>query len=389
MNKRTFALKAFALAALCLLATTARAQTETWAPAEPRRVVPERLAVYTCDGQTRVAAYWVFSTGGFRVIQTPLVSRSGQTVTLDARVENWTGAVTLSLVPFEKTFELGALEPGDYTLDFRSWGAPLKQAQFTVPREAPVGREIDRPCFFVSQHYRDFLSREPDAGGLAFWSNELHACGADAQCREVRKINVSAAFFLSIEFQQTGYFVYRVYKAALGRAPSYAEFGPDAARVGHHVVVGSNDPWALRLSYNKDAFAQEFAGRQEFLARYEGLTHAQYVDKLFETAGLAPSQQERDALVAGLTACGSSAPGCLTRAAVLRKVAEHPSLDRKLFNEAFVTMQYFGYLRRDPDDGGFRFWLSKLEQFGGNFVEAEMVKAFISSDEYLRRFGQP
>ena len=57
-------------------------------------------------------------------------------------------------------------------------------------------------------------------------------------------------------------------------------------------------------------------------------------------------------------------------------------------------MEYFGYLRRNPDDApdadfrGWKFWLSKLNQFGGNFVQAEMVKAFITSDEYRHRFGQ-
>ena len=62
-------------------------------------------------------------------------------------------------------------------------------------------------------------------------------------------------------------------------------------------------------------------------------------------------------------------------------------------------MQYFGYLRRNPDDPdfqnnpdpqflGYQFWLSKLDQFNGNYVEAEMVKAFITSIEYRQRFGQ-
>ncbi|HXI24449.1 MAG TPA: hypothetical protein VNG71_11350, partial [Pyrinomonadaceae bacterium] len=67
------------------------------------------------------------------------------------------------------------------------------------------------------------------------------------------------------------------------------------------------------------------------------------------------------------------------------------------FNRAFVLMQYFGYLRRNPDDApeanrdfsGFNFWLNKLNQFGGNFVQAEMVKAFLSSTEYRQRFGPP
>ena len=56
-------------------------------------------------------------------------------------------------------------------------------------------------------------------------------------------------------------------------------------------------------------------------------------------------------------------------------------------------MQYFGYLRRNPKDSpdadysGYEFWLNKLNFFGGNFVGAEMVKAFITSSEYRQRFG--
>jgi hypothetical protein len=50
-------------------------------------------------------------------------------------------------------------------------------------------------------------------------------------------------------------------------------------------------------------------------------------------------------------------------------------------------MEYFGYLRRDPDEAGYRFRLAKLNQLGGDYVRAEMVKAFISSDEYRARFA--
>src|SRR5215208_3333128 len=78
---------------------------------------------------------------------------------------------------------------------------------------------IDDTDFFVQQHYVDFLSRFPDQGGFAHWQNDIITCGADAQCREVKRINVSAAFFLSIEFQETGFFVYKTHKAAFGNLP--------------------------------------------------------------------------------------------------------------------------------------------------------------------------
>ena len=108
-------------------------------------------------------------------------------------------------------------------------------------------------------------------------------------------------------------------------------------------------------------------------------------------SGSVLSQAERDQLVAQLAGSADQTQG---RAAVLRSVAEDEDLRRNEKNRAFVLMQYFGYLRRNPDDPqdvdfrGWKFWLDKLNQFDGNFVEAEMVKAFITSDEYRQRFGQ-
>ena len=363
------------------------AQTETWVPANPMFVVPNQLSVANCDGRATATASWLFNDGGYRVTQPPVVSRSGQTISLDARVEAWTGVRTLAIVPFQKNFDIGTLEPGTYTLDFKSWGSILKQIQFTIFETQPTVTSIDERCFFVSQHYRDFLSRDPDGHGFAFWTEDIAKCGMDAECIEVKRINVSAAFFLSIEFRETAYYVYRIYRTAFGRPPTFAEFVPDAAEIGRNVVVGSNDPWALRLNGNKDLYTQRFFNRPEFQSSHNGLNSAQYVDKLFDTQGITPTQAERAELIDGLDNC-SFTIGCPTRWSVLRKIVEHPSFDRKVFNEAFVTMEYFGYLRRDPDPLGFQFWLTKLNQFNGNFVDAEMVKAFITSGEYCDRFGK-
>jgi len=370
---------------LALCCVPAAAQTEAWVPANPAVVVPNQLSVFTCKDDSGVNARWVFPDGGYRVTQAPVISRSGQTISLDARVEEWTGVRTLAIVPLEKNFDLGPLAPGTYTLEFKSWGTVLKTLEFTV-KETPVATQrIDDGCFFVAQHYRDFLSRELDGAGFAFWTNDLASCGTDADCLAVKRVNVSAAFFLSIEFKETAYYVYRTYKAAFGRAPTFAEFVPDAAQLGNNVVVGSNEPWALRLSGNKDLYTLQFFTRLEFQARYNGLTNAEYVDKLFATEGITPTQTERNELIDSLDNC-SFTIGCPTRATVLRKIVENPAFDRKVFNEAFVMMEYFGYLRRDPDPEGFQFWLTKLNQFNGDFIKAEMVKAFIVSSEYRNRF---
>ena len=117
------------------------------------------------------------------------------------------------------------------------------------------------------------------------------------------------------------------------------------------------------------------------------MTAAQFVDTLNANAGSPLSPAERNQLVSDLSA------NAKTRAQVVRAVAEDPDLNNAEFNRAFVLMQFFGYLRRNPNDPqdtdytGYDFWLTKLNQFNGNFVNAEMVKAFITSAEYRQRFG--
>ncbi|HEV3470498.1 MAG TPA: PQQ-dependent sugar dehydrogenase [Pyrinomonadaceae bacterium] len=246
---------------------------------------------------------------------------------------------------------------------------------------------VDNARFFVRQHYLDFLGREPDAAGLDFWSSGIEACGADAACRDGRRVDTSAAFFLSIEFQETGYLAYRFYRASLGRFPRFREFIRDSQEIGRGVRVGIGD-WEGLLESNKRDFAERWVTRPEFKARFDALTDAQYVDALFRAVGVTPTPAERRALLDGL------ATGAETRATVLRKIAEREEFARAEFRPAFVLMQYFGYLRRSPDDppdtdfGGFDFWLKKLNDNGGDYRRAEMVRAFIVSIEYRRRFGQ-
>lgn len=415
---------------------------------------------------------------------------------------------------------------------------------------APLTNPIDDVNFFVRQQYLDFLNREPDAAGLAFWTDQITSCGVDATCREVRRINVSAAFFLSIEFQNTGLEAYLTQRVAFGNltlGPQvpvlYGTFERDTQALQKDFVFGQPGADA-QLEANKVAFFNEFVTRPEFVDKYPStLTNDQYVDNLMASAGISPSNfvvnltnaQENpptnptttggarrpasfgtatfnmniaqtqmtftatinnldftgsqtadinDNLVAAHIHAGPSvAPGVNgpvvwgffgapfndttppdvvntpfgsgvggtisgkwdppegngttfaaqlanlkagrayinfhttqfgggeirgnfpemdafrtslvnglnasteTRATVLRKVAEYPFLNQREFNNAFVFMEYVGYLRRDADTSGFNFWLRKLNEFGGNFVNAEMVKAFLSSSEYRQRFG--
>src|ERR1051326_7677723 len=257
---------------------------------------------------------------------------------------------------------------------------------------------IDDAQTFVAQNYRDFLNREPDASGLAFWSSQINSCGSDLSCAEAKRTIVSAAFYLSAEFQQSGYLVYRFYKAAYGNisgAPvpvRFSEFLPDDQAIGQGVVVNQSG-WENVLENNKQAFAADFVQRQRFAAAYStSMAPGVFVDTLFANAGVTPTSNDRTAAINEFGSA-STTSDLSARARALRRVAENSALIQNESNRAFVLTEYFGYLRRNPNDApdtnfdGYNFWLNKLNQFNGDFMGAEMVRAFIDSSEYRRRFG--
>ena len=229
---------------------------------------------------------------------------------------------------------------------------------------------FDGAQFFVRQQYHDFLNREPDAGGLNYWADQITGC-RDAACVKAQRINVSAAFFAEGEFQKTGYFIYRLYKAALGRKPTYAEFMYDRSSL---IDVANVDAAT-------QAFADQWVTRAEFLQAYPvDMMPELFVVKLMDTAGLVPYTTERQQLASALRR------GEMTRAQVLRAVVNFAELEKREYNAAFVLMQYFGYLRRDPDEGGYQFWLDVLTNGVPNNYKA-MVCAFLTSAELQDRFA--
>lgn len=234
----------------------------------------------------------------------------------------------------------------------------------------------DDAQFFVRQHYHDFLGRTPDQGGLDYWTGQINQCSnqTDPQQREAcfraQRIGVSAAFFIELEFQETGFFVYRLYRGALGRRPTYQEFIADRNR-----VVGGN-----RLEASKQSLAYEFAQRAEFTQMYALDFNVDFVNKLFDTAGLTPFTAERQQELAAMNEGR-------TRAQVVRDVIEIAAFKDREYKPAFVLMQYFGYLRRNIDQAGYDFWLDVLIRLPEPDNYRGMVCAFITSAEYQDRFG--
>jgi Tol biopolymer transport system component len=227
---------------------------------------------------------------------------------------------------------------------------------------------IDNARFFVTQHYADFLNRAPEPAGLAGWIEVINQCGNNLTCLHQRRIDVSSGFFRSAEFQSRGYFVYRFYPVSFGRPPTYAEFIPDMSGVSGFVTDE-------QLEAAKLAFINDFTARPAFVNKYGGLNNTAYVDTLLSTAGV--NLPNRQALIDALNA------GTKTRAQVLRDIIESGEVYLRYYNQAFVVMSYFGYLRRDPDILYLN-WIDLLNSTGNFDI---MINGFVNSLEYRSRFG--
>lgn len=240
---------------------------------------------------------------------------------------------------------------------------------------APEGTShnaIDDARFFVRMQYLDFLGREPDPDGLNYWTGAIQRCGKDTRCAEEQRVTVSAAFFAEKEFQETGFFVHRLYRATLGRAPSYAEFKTDRAKL----LSGAN------LEAGKEVFLADWVKGPLFLRLYSSqLTSEQFVDALLRTVRETSSTDlgdRRQSFVDEVERSGS-------RARLVRQIADDETLVFAEHNRAFVSMQYFGYLNRDPDPQGYAFWVDALGQPTRD-ADREMVRTFVTSKEYRSRF---
>src|SRR5260370_24127212 len=148
------------------------------------------------------------------------------------------------------------------------------------------------------------------------------------------------------------------------------QFVPDLARVS-----GFLD--ANQLEAAKVAFIADFMARPAWVARYGSLTNQQYVDTWRSTANVTVSASTRQGWIDGLNSSS------LTRAQVLRQIAESPEVYNKYYNLAFAIMEYFGYLRRDPD-AAYLTWIQVLNQTNDS---RGMITGFVNSNEYRHRFG--
>jgi hypothetical protein len=249
---------------------------------------------------------------------------------------------------------------------------------------------LEDPNFFVRQQYVDFLGRAPDQDGFNAWEGLLESCPDNGYGRDFKpcdRVQISSGFYRSPEFSGRGYFVYRLYDAALGRLPHYSEFMDDLARLG---VLQSTS----NLDAAKVELAHELMQRPEFEHAFgdvEDAAHAEdFVTRLERSAGVSVASHAQ--LVA------DRRNGARTAEDTLRAFVETPEVDGRFHNRGFVAMQYFGYLRREPEADGFNTWVNVMTNgapaSGGNSAIEPgdfrpMIFGFVHSQEYRNRFGQP
>jgi Calx-beta domain/Domain of unknown function (DUF4214) len=371
-------------------------------------------ATARADGGTPPAATTVqFSRSSFEVAEgvgsiTVTVTRTGVltgTVTVDYNVgADDDGADTASQQK-DFTFASGTLTfaPGDTSKSFQvlitenSFVQPEREAKILLsnvtggaalgnPSRASleiddddVAGEMENPIddhhHFVRQHYHDFLNREPDQGGLDYWVGQLEDCGTDAPCLDSRRRDVSAAFYMSQEFQNTGFLVFKLEKASFARRPDYQNFMRNVQEISRNAIARGVDP-------SRQMFVADWANRAEFHAEYDRLSNDDYVDELYRNAGVQSDPVTRNRQVDDLN------NNRRRRGDVLNDVIQNHQFDDNQFNPAFVLMQYFGYLRRNPDEAGYQFWVGKLEETKNQPNNYQsMVNGFVKATEYRHRFG--
>ena len=299
-----------------------------------------------CDYATSVGTLsWAAGEAGTKTFNIPIIN--------DAIVEG------------TETFNVTLSNPVGVSLGATSTATVTILDDDTNP-SAP--NPIDGVDFFITQQYIDFLGRMPDQVGFTNWHNTLAPCPnggfGEFDNPDCDRIHVAAGFFQSDEFLNRGYWAFRLYMVSYNQRPTYAQFIPDMAQVG-----GPKSPAEEEAS--KVAFSNAFVQTPRFLAAYPGLSGQALANALLQTAGL-PS--------------GSFNASGLTNGQILRGIAETSAAFNKFLTEGTVSIQYFAFLRRDPDATGYMNNVNTLNADPNNL--RHMIFIFIYSTEYRGRFGK-
>jgi Domain of unknown function (DUF4214) len=223
-----------------------------------------------------------------------------------------------------------------------------------------AGSTLDDPQRFVRQQFRDFMGRQPSPEEVKPYVERIQHCKASSACDPAQ---ISLELFRSTGFFDDGSFIYRLYELAFGRAPRYEEFMADFSEIRR----GENG--RLKL-------AQSFVNRSEFSNRYSTLSDREYADQLIKNVQIRIPDEERETQLSAQR----------TRGEILFELAQKQEISQAFTNRAFITLHFFAYLHRDPDEQGYAAWSQTLEK-SRNFEQ--VTSGFLNSAEYRERFTSP
>ena len=237
---------------------------------------------------------------------------------------------------------------------------------------------IDDSRFFLTQYYSDLLGRQPDQETLEKWSAQIAQCGSRIDCLRTRRLDVASALLTQNELPTTGLFLNTLYNVALGRRPRLSEYEADRKEINGNGGV---------LEEARLAFAKAFVQRMEFEKKYpKTLKATEFVDQLLSSAFQSANvdlKNERASLVERFDGTNAG------KAAILAGIVSQSSIVDAHYNQTFVLLEYFGYLRHDPDENRFNFWVNALKSKPLRDADSarSQVCAFLTSSEYQNRFG--
>jgi hypothetical protein len=324
------------------------ATSDTFSLNSPCSQANTGIASERCDYETSVGTLrWAAGEGGTKNFIVPIIN--------DAYPEG----------PSNESFSVTLSSPIGVTIT-----SPSSATATIIDNDATLSNSnpIDDVDFFINQQYLDILGRLPDQQGFQNWHNTLAPCPnggyGEPPTSNCDRLHVAAGFFQSDEYLNRGYFAFRFYMVSFAQRPTYAQFMPDMADVG-----GPKSPAEEEAS--KVAFADAFVQRPAFLAKYPGLSGQPLADALLQTAGLP---------------AGSYNAGSQTNGQILRGISESSAAFNKFLTEGTVSIQYFAFLRRDPDTVGYQNNVNTLNANPNNL--RHMIFIFIYSTEYRGRFGK-
>ncbi len=324
---------------------------------DPTTITPPASCSISLSAPSAALSFTGTSTGGFipSVAQsftvTPSVACTGSWTALSSDTSWLTIA---SVTPTSLSFQaLSNPHPSTRMATITVTSPGVTPAVFTVTETGSPQPLLNRQVLAL---YQQLLGREPDASGFNFWTGQGSAGLGQ----------MADSFLTSPEAQASDFQGVALYQGALGRLPSLTEYSSTLAGIRGNPQAAQQTLTTLIGTSNNSA----------------ALTVGLYLSLL----GRAPTSAET---IAGVNQ---------TPFALFQSLTTGQEFRNGNTNALYIQMLYFLILSRNPDAGGFNFWVGVANQGGSgiyfNFPTTRITilgtgqpgEGFIGSPEFQGLF---